>query len=86
MTNKATQQFDFEAGAAKAREMTDEAIHYALVDIQKTLPYADRLDISDGGCRGGWYRDEASTLTQERERRRKQGIHKPRAVTSSAGR
>ena len=63
--NKATTLFNFEAGAARARAMTDEAIHYALLDIRRTLRYADELDREDDGGRGGYYRDEASVLHAE---------------------
>lgn len=61
---------DFLALADKARTMTDAALHYALLDIQKTLPAADALDRSDGGDRGGRYRDEASVYHAEVKARR----------------
>jgi len=60
---------DWDALADKAALMSDNAIHYALLDIQKTLPYADALDREDGGDRGGRYRDEASVYHAERKNR-----------------
>lgn len=53
----------------KAAGMTDVALHYALLDIQKTLPLADRMDRELGGDRGGLYRDEASVYRRELARR-----------------
>ena len=53
----------------KAERMTDVEIHYALLDIAKTLPHADALDRELGGDRGGKYRDECSVLRAVRARR-----------------
>lgn len=53
----------------KAERMTAGELHYALLDIKKTLPYADALDREDGGDRGGRYRDEASVYHAERKNR-----------------
>lgn len=61
---------DFAALADKARGMTDAALHYALLDIQKTLPAADAMDRTEGGDRGGRYRDEASVYRAEVKARR----------------
>jgi hypothetical protein len=60
---------DWDRTEEHARGMTNVEIHYALLDIQKTLPNADALDREDGGCRGGYYRDEASVLRRVREER-----------------
>lgn len=57
--------------AAKAEKMTDAELHYALLDIRKTLPGADALDRELGGDRGGRYRDEASVYRAEQGRRRR---------------
>jgi hypothetical protein len=67
--NKATAQFDFIVGTAKARKMTTANIHGALVDIRETLCFSDALDREYGGNRGGYYRDEAHTLMAELTRR-----------------
>lgn len=60
---------DWEAVKLKAERMTDVEIHYALLDIAKTLPYADALDRELGGDRGGKYRDECSVLRKVRATR-----------------
>lgn len=57
---------DWDATEERALGMTDVEIHYALLDIQKTLPSADTLDRMDDGDRGGYYRDEASVLRRVR--------------------
>lgn len=62
MTHKA---LDWNATAERAAGMTSTEIHYALLDINKTLPHSDALDREDGGDRGGYYRDEASVLRKE---------------------
>jgi hypothetical protein len=64
-----TNGIDFGALEAKAREMTLSAIHYALLDIQRTLDAADAMDRQDGGDRGGRYRDQASVYRRELARR-----------------
>ncbi len=61
---------DWNAEARKAEGLTRSEIHYALLDILKTLPFADKLDRIDGGGRGGRYRDQASVLRRERRLRR----------------
>jgi hypothetical protein len=63
---------DWNATEEKARRMTVAELHYALLDIQKTLPLADARDRENGGatCDGGFYRDEASVYRAEIERRR----------------
>ncbi len=58
---------DWDRTEEHARGMTNEQIHYALLDIQKTLSSADSLDREDGGERGGYYRDEASVLRRVQE-------------------
>lgn len=73
MTTTTTRTLDFAACADKARTMTIESLHYALLDIRKTLPVADRFDREDGGNRGGYYRDEASVYHAEIARRRAGG-------------
>jgi len=62
--------FDFAAGAEKAKGMSDDALHYAILDIKKTLPASRSLDRQDGGDREGWYMDEASVYKAEIDRRR----------------
>ena len=64
-SKKMTKTYDFAAGAETASRMTISSIHYALLDIRKTLPGADAMDQGDGGNRGGYYRDEASVLHKE---------------------
>jgi len=60
-----TKRIDWNATADKAAAMTDTQIHYALIDIQKTLPSADAMDREFGTDNGGYYRDEASVLRAE---------------------
>lgn len=64
-------RLDFTAEAEKAERMTDHELHYALLDIQKTLPYADARDRALGTDDGGFYRDQASVYRAEQNRRRK---------------
>jgi hypothetical protein len=66
-------QLDFEACEARAKTMTDSALHYALVDIEKTLPLAramDRIGVTHGGKTEGYYCDEASVYRKELKNRR----------------
>lgn len=63
------QNIDWNLIEEKARGMDLAGLHYALLDIQKTLPLADRLDRELGGDRGGKYRDEASVYRREMARR-----------------
>ena len=56
----ATRQIDWDAVTAKAESMSIEACRFAITDIQATLKPSDELDREDGGCRGGYYRDEIS--------------------------
>ena len=67
--NKATEQFDFKAGAERAKAMSTMAIRFALADILETLEHSDALDRTDGGNRGGYYRDEATVLRKELQKR-----------------
>lgn len=62
-------KIDWASTEDRAREMSNAEIHYALLDIQKTLAAADRLDRELGGDRGGYYRDEASVYHREIARR-----------------
>lgn len=64
-----TKQIDWNATETRAARMTSIELHYALIDISKTLPNADALDREDGGDRGGYYRDEASVYRAELARR-----------------
>jgi hypothetical protein len=65
----ATKQIDWKHVEALAAGMSVEALHYALIDIQATLPHADALDRELGGDRGGYYRDEASIYRRELKKR-----------------
>jgi hypothetical protein len=58
---------DWDRTEQTAMRMDDAQIHYALVDIQASLPAADSMDRVDEGPRGGYYRDEASVLHRVRE-------------------
>lgn len=49
--------------------MTTDALHYAILDCQRTLEPADALDREDGGTRGGFYRDQISVYRAELKRR-----------------
>lgn len=64
-----TKQIDWAAIEEKAKGMTTQALHYAILDIQKTLPSADALDRETGEDRGGYYRDEASIYHRELAKR-----------------
>ncbi|HUT77408.1 MAG TPA: hypothetical protein VM285_06965 [Polyangia bacterium] len=55
-------RFDWQGEREKAERLSDVEIHYAILDILKTLPHADALDRELGGDRGGRYRDEISVL------------------------
>jgi hypothetical protein len=67
-------KLDFGEYAKKVRSWDDKKLHYALVDISKTLPASDSMDRANGdSSEGGYYRDEASVIRQEIERRRKGG-------------
>lgn len=63
-------QLDWNAVAERAARMTNAELHYALLDIIKTLPHADAMDRENGTDRGGYYRDEASVLRAEQRRRK----------------
>lgn len=54
------EQIDFEQIEKRAQGMTMEQLEAAVRDILATLESADALDRSDGGNRGGRYRDESS--------------------------
>ena len=58
--NKATEQINWNAIEEIALGKSIESIRYAILDMQATLESADALDRADGGCRGGYYRDEIS--------------------------
>lgn len=60
---------DWKAVEQRARGMSSDQLHGALLDIQKTLASADALDREDNGDRGGYYRDEASIYRKEQQRR-----------------
>jgi len=62
---KVKNPIDWNAVAAKAEQMTNVELHYAILDCQKTLPHSDALDRVDGGDRGGYYRDEISIYRKE---------------------
>ena len=76
--------YDFAAGKEKAKRMSDDALHYAILDIKKTLPASRSLDREDGGDREGWYMDEASVYQSEILRRRNEkglsGLALPKSV------
>jgi aminoglycoside phosphotransferase (APT) family kinase protein len=69
---------DWNATEERASMMSDTALHYALIDILKTLPHADAMDRETGGNDGGYYRDEASVYHAELKRRRHSGRRAPR--------
>ena len=63
-------QIDWAAVAERARGMSNEALHFAILDCQKTLPSADARELAgDGGKGGGYYRDEIWIYRTEQERR-----------------
>lgn len=65
---------DFGATEEKARRMTVSELHYALLDISRTLPYADARDRENRTAwEGGYYRDEASVYRAELARRSTRG-------------
>lgn len=64
-----TKQIDWAATEEKARNMSDEVLYFAILDIRKTLRNADALDREDGGNRGGYYRDEAGVYHAEWRKR-----------------
>lgn len=67
-------KLDFGEYSKKVRSWDDKKLHYALVDISKTLPASDSMDRANGdSSEGGYYRDEASVIRNEIERRRKGG-------------
>jgi len=70
MTNKAIDAIDWNATALRAEAMTTAQLYFAIQDIRNTLQSADALDREDGGCRGGYYRDESSVLHTELKRRK----------------
>lgn len=70
MPNQAIDQINWVATANKAAEMTTSQLYYAIQDIRNTLPMADALDLSEGGCRGGYYRDESSVYHAELKARK----------------
>jgi hypothetical protein len=65
-----TKQIDWTLMIGRATDMTSTQLHYAILDCQKTLPFADDLDRTDGGTRGGYYRDEISVYRAEQKSRR----------------
>lgn len=60
-----TQTLDFTAYAEQCRALTSGELVAALLDVRRTLPYADMLDREEGGARGGYYRDQSSVLRAE---------------------
>ncbi len=61
----ATGTIDWDATAEHASRLCSGNLRYAIKDAQDTLPVADELDREDGGCRGGYYRDEISVYRKE---------------------
>lgn len=62
-------QIDWNRTEARAREMTVAELHYARVDIAKTMPFAEALDRENGTSNAGYYADEASVYAREMTRR-----------------
>ena len=58
----ATGTIDWNSTEEHAHRMGAANLRYAIKDILETLPVADELDREDGGCRGGYYRDELSVF------------------------
>jgi hypothetical protein len=63
-------QINWSETEERAKEMSGSELHWALVDILKTLPYADTMDRELGTDDGGYYRDEASVYRAELARRK----------------
>jgi hypothetical protein len=60
---------DWELTEARARGMMFRELWGAILDIRKTLPFADANDRVSGKCDGGYYRDVASVYHAELKRR-----------------
>lgn len=56
---------DWDRTAEHAKLLCSANIRHVIKDAQDTLPVADELDREDGGCRGGYYRDEISVYRKE---------------------
>ena len=65
-----TKRIDWNEEARIAALRTDSELHYALIDIQKTLPNMDAMDRELGTDNGGFYRDQASVIHAEQKTRR----------------
>jgi hypothetical protein len=61
----ATRRINWNEEAEKAQRMSSEMLHYAILDIRATLPFADSMDRTDGDDRGGFYRDVLSVYVKE---------------------
>jgi hypothetical protein len=59
----------WEATEEHARVMTNTELHGALLDIEKTLPAAEAMDLEKGTLNANYYRDEASVYRAEIARR-----------------
>lgn len=66
---------DWQATEERAAHMSADELFGAIADIHKTLPNADALDRTDGGDRGGYYRDEASVYHREIAKRRESRLY-----------
>lgn len=64
-----TGTIDWSATEARARGMMIRELWGAIIDIRKTLPFADANDRVSGKCDGGYYRDVASVYHAEVKRR-----------------
>lgn len=64
------EHFDFVAGAARARRMTDAGLLYAITDCRKA---AEAIGEHAVGKDASYYRDEASVYHQELNSRRNHG-------------
>jgi hypothetical protein len=62
---KSNGSIDWEATATRARGMMFRELWGAILDIRKTLPYADANDRVSGKDDGGYYRDCASVYHAE---------------------
>lgn len=85
-----SKKLDFSAEAEKAAKMSDSELHYALLDIKKSIEPSRELDREDGGNREGYYTDQASVYRAELAKRpKKETEDEPedrKAQCSSCGR
>jgi len=79
------QPIDWNAEAAKAREMSEAFIHASLADLLGSLETADLLDRETGNDRGGYYRDQCSILRAELKRREKEAARAARKRCTCRG-